>query len=114
MLGLIDKDVARTDRTELFYAGDDNPNLAKLRRMLAIYSLLHRPDLPYTQGMNEFASQMLYVQDGREADAFWCFERLMRFQGAPHACGRYLCAANSLCASNVQASTSREQSSKKQ
>ena len=31
--------------------------------------------------MNEFASQLLYVQEGREADAFWCFERLMRFHG---------------------------------
>jgi hypothetical protein len=34
------------------------------------------------QGMNEFASMLLYVADGREADAFWMFDRLMRFHGA--------------------------------
>ncbi|KAK6156523.1 hypothetical protein DH2020_010771 [Rehmannia glutinosa] len=36
--GLIDKDVVRTDRSLLFYDGDDNPNVYLLRDILLTYS----------------------------------------------------------------------------
>ena len=45
----IEKDALRTDRDEPFYAGDDNVNVDKLKRLLAIFSLIHRTELPYTQ-----------------------------------------------------------------
>ena len=41
-----DKDVARTDREHPFFAGDGNPNLPQLRRILLCY-VAHDPDLGF-------------------------------------------------------------------
>eukprot|EP00123_Amoebidium_parasiticum_P018757 comp24281_c0_seq1/m.45348 comp24281_c0_seq1/g.45348 ORF comp24281_c0_seq1/g.45348 comp24281_c0_seq1/m.45348 type:complete len:475 (-) comp24281_c0_seq1:186-1610(-) len=80
-INTIDKDVRRTDREVPFYAGDGNPNLTKLENILAVHSIVYRPELPYIQGQNEFASMLLYVQNGSESEAFWCFAQLMNFMG---------------------------------
>lgn len=45
------QDVVRTDRDIDFYAGDDNLNVDKLATVLGVFCTLHRPDLPYVQGM---------------------------------------------------------------
>ncbi|KAH7293671.1 hypothetical protein KP509_28G036300 [Ceratopteris richardii] len=66
-------DVVRTDRSLEFY--EKPSNLAKLWDILAIYSWLD-PDIGYCQGMSDLCSPMV-VLFHNEADAFWCFERLM-------------------------------------
>ncbi|XP_020577611.1 GTPase-activating protein GYP7-like [Phalaenopsis equestris] len=67
-------DVLRTDRTLVFY--EKQNNLAKLWDVLAVYAWIDK-DVGYCQGMSDLCSPMIMLlQD--EADAFWCFERLMR------------------------------------
>ncbi|GMS83564.1 hypothetical protein PENTCL1PPCAC_30656 [Pristionchus entomophagus] len=72
---LVEKDVARTDRTLKFFAGDENPNLAMLNNVLMTYCM-YDFDLGYVQGMSDFCSPLLYVM-GNECDAFWCFVGFM-------------------------------------
>ncbi|KAL8136444.1 hypothetical protein V2J09_002445 [Rumex salicifolius] len=67
-------DVKRTDRILVFY--EKQENLAKLWDILAIYSWIDE-DVGYCQGMSDLCSPMIIVLDN-EADAFCCFERLMR------------------------------------
>ncbi|XP_057795382.1 rab GTPase-activating protein 22-like [Salvia miltiorrhiza] len=67
-------DVVRTDRTLMFYEKDEN--LAKLWDILSVYSW-YDADVGYCQGMSDLCSPMIMLLEN-EADAFWCFERLMR------------------------------------
>ncbi|KAL8144340.1 hypothetical protein V2J09_017372 [Rumex salicifolius] len=67
-------DVRRTDRTMVFYQSQDN--LAKLWDVLAVYAWIDE-DVGYCQGMSDLCSPMIILLDN-EADAFWCFERMMR------------------------------------
>ncbi|ONK65610.1 uncharacterized protein A4U43_C07F38850 [Asparagus officinalis] len=67
-------DVLRTDRTLVFY--EKQENLSKLWDILAVYAWIDR-DVGYCQGMSDLCSPMIMLLDD-EADAFWCFERLMR------------------------------------
>ncbi|KAK7290825.1 hypothetical protein RIF29_05547 [Crotalaria pallida] len=67
-------DVVRTDRTLVFY--EKQENLSKLWDILAIYAWIDK-DVGYGQGMSDLCSPMIVLLDD-EADAFWCFERLMR------------------------------------
>ncbi|CAN7090444.1 unnamed protein product [Brassica rapa subsp. narinosa] len=67
-------DVARTDRYLSFYENDINQS--KLWDVLAIYTWLNL-DIGYVQGMNDICSPMIILFED-EADAFWCFERVMR------------------------------------
>ncbi|KAJ4976654.1 hypothetical protein NE237_001760 [Protea cynaroides] len=67
-------DVVRTDRTLVFY--EKQENLSKLWDILAVYSWIDT-DVGYCQGMSDLCSPMIMLLDD-EADAFWCFERLMR------------------------------------
>ncbi|XP_024027436.1 GTPase-activating protein GYP7 [Morus notabilis] len=67
-------DVVRTDRTLVFYEKQDN--LSKLWDILAIYAWIDT-DVGYCQGMSDLCSPMIILLED-EADAFWCFERLMR------------------------------------
>ncbi|XP_021758816.1 TBC1 domain family member 15-like [Chenopodium quinoa] len=67
-------DVKRTDRALVFY--EKQENLAKLWDILAIYAWIDG-DVGYCQGMSDLCSPMIILLDN-EADAFWCFERLMR------------------------------------
>lgn len=67
-------DVNRTDRTLVFY--EKQENLSKLWDILSVYAWIDT-DVGYCQGMSDLCSPMIILlQD--EADAFWCFERLMR------------------------------------
>ncbi|XP_048318530.1 rab GTPase-activating protein 22-like [Ziziphus jujuba] len=67
-------DVVRTDRTLVFY--EDQGHLSKLWDILAVYAWIDT-DVGYCQGMSDLCSPMIILLDD-EADAFWCFERLMR------------------------------------
>ncbi|KHG11117.1 TBC1 domain family member 15 [Gossypium arboreum] len=66
--------VKRTDRTLLFY--DKPENLSKLQDILSVYAWIDI-DVGYCQGMSDLCSPMIILLEN-EADAFWCFERLMR------------------------------------
>ncbi|KAK7257326.1 hypothetical protein RIF29_31210 [Crotalaria pallida] len=67
-------DVIRTDRTLVFY--EKKENLSKLWDILAVYARIDT-DVGYCQGMSDLCSPMIILLND-EADAFWCFERLMR------------------------------------
>ncbi|XP_058530291.1 TBC1 domain family member 17 isoform X2 [Ochotona princeps] len=68
---LIERDVSRTDRTNKFYEGPENPGLGLLNDILLTYCMYHF-DLGYVQGMSDLLSPILYVVQN-EVDAFWCF-----------------------------------------
>uniref|UniRef100_A0A673AAD9 TBC1 domain family member 15 n=1 Tax=Sphaeramia orbicularis TaxID=375764 RepID=A0A673AAD9_9TELE len=72
---LIEKDVNRTDRTNRFYEGIDNPGLVLLHDILMTYCMFDF-DLGYVQGMSDLLSPILYVMEN-EVDAFWCFVSYM-------------------------------------
>ncbi|XP_030632166.1 TBC1 domain family member 15-like isoform X1 [Chanos chanos] len=72
---LIEKDVNRTDRTNTFYEGPDNPGLIMLHDILMTYCM-YDFDLGYVQGMSDLLSPILYVMES-EVDAFWCFVSFM-------------------------------------
>lgn len=80
-------DVVRTDRTLVFY--EKQENLAKLWDVLALYAWIDK-DVGYGQGMSDLCSPMIILLDD-EADAFWCFERLMR-----RLRGNFRCTNNSV------------------
>ncbi|KAM4597813.1 TBC1 domain family member 16 [Polymixia lowei] len=71
----VDKDVVRTDRSNLFFRGENNPNVEIMRRILLNYAVFN-PDMGYCQGMSDLVAPLLTeVQD--ESDTFWCFVGLM-------------------------------------
>ncbi|CAL8376238.1 unnamed protein product [Arctogadus glacialis] len=72
---LIEKDVNRTDRTNRFYEGIDNPGLVLLHDILMTYCM-YDFDLGYVQGMSDLLSPLLFVMEN-EVDAFWCFVSFM-------------------------------------
>ncbi|XP_029378087.1 TBC1 domain family member 15 isoform X2 [Echeneis naucrates] len=72
---LIEKDVNRTDRTNRFYEGIDNPSLVLLHDILMTYCM-YDFDLGYVQGMSDLLSPILFVMEN-EVDAFWCFVSFM-------------------------------------
>ncbi|WMV59670.1 hypothetical protein MTR67_053055 [Solanum verrucosum] len=67
-------DVIRTDRTLVFY--EKQENLSKLWDILAVYAWFDK-EVSYCQGMSDLCSPMIILLDD-EADAFWCFERMMK------------------------------------
>ncbi|XP_077451908.1 TBC1 domain family member 15 [Stigmatopora argus] len=72
---LIEKDVERTDRSNPFYRGADNPGLVLLHDVLMTYCM-YDFDLGYVQGMSDLLSPLVFVLES-EADAFWCFVSFM-------------------------------------
>ncbi|XP_061750677.1 TBC1 domain family member 15 isoform X1 [Nerophis ophidion] len=72
---LIEKDVNRTDRTNKFFEGMDNPGLVFLHDILMTYCM-YDFDLGYVQGMSDLLSPIVFVMEN-EVDAFWCFVSFM-------------------------------------
>jgi len=72
----IEKDVGRTDRNHPFFEGDNNPNVKLLEEILLTY-VMYNFDLGYVQGMSDLLAPILFVMDGNEVDAFWCFVGFM-------------------------------------
>ncbi|KAJ1129039.1 hypothetical protein NDU88_007410 [Pleurodeles waltl] len=72
----VDKDVVRTDRSNPFFRGEDNPNVEAMRRILLNYAI-YNPSIGYSQGMSDLVAPILTeVLD--ESDTFWCFVGLMQ------------------------------------
>ncbi|KAK2500242.1 hypothetical protein MC885_018152 [Smutsia gigantea] len=72
----VDKDVVRTDRSNQFFQGEDNPNVESMRRILLNYAV-YNPAIGYSQGMSDLVAPILAeVLD--ESDTFWCFVGLMQ------------------------------------
>eukprot|EP00268_Persea_americana_P045127 TRINITY_DN4587_c0_g2_i6.p1 TRINITY_DN4587_c0_g2~~TRINITY_DN4587_c0_g2_i6.p1 ORF type:complete len:323 (-),score=70.66 TRINITY_DN4587_c0_g2_i6:810-1778(-) len=74
ILHQIGLDVVRTDRALVFYENKEND--AKLWDILSVYAWVDK-DIGYCQGMNDLCSPMIVLLEN-EADAFWCFDHLMR------------------------------------
>ncbi|KAL3118509.1 hypothetical protein niasHT_000274 [Heterodera trifolii] len=74
---LVEKDVARTDRSHPFFSRTNPENLHLLRDLLMTYCM-YDFDLGYVQGMSDFLSVLCVVLE-REVDIFWCFVGLMEF-----------------------------------
>uniref|UniRef100_A0A8C7N4Q8 TBC1 domain family, member 16 n=1 Tax=Oncorhynchus kisutch TaxID=8019 RepID=A0A8C7N4Q8_ONCKI len=71
----VDKDVVRTDRSNHFFRGENNPNVEIMRCVLLNYAVFN-PEMGYCQGMSDLVAPLLTeVQD--ESDTFWCFVGLM-------------------------------------
>ncbi|GAV73533.1 RabGAP-TBC domain-containing protein [Cephalotus follicularis] len=67
-------DVVRTDSHLEFY--EDTRNLARMSDILAVYAWVD-PATGYCQGMSDLLSPFIVLFDDN-ADAFWCFEMLLR------------------------------------
>ncbi|XP_042028259.1 small G protein signaling modulator 1-like isoform X1 [Salvia splendens] len=67
-------DVVRTDSHLEFY--EDPKNLARMSDILAVYAWVD-PGTGYCQGMSDLLSPFVVLFDD-DADAFWCFEMLIR------------------------------------
>ncbi|CAH2291638.1 TBC1 domain family member 16 isoform X1 [Pelobates cultripes] len=72
----VDKDVVRTDRSNQFFRGEDNPNVEAMRRILLNYAV-HSPGVGYSQGMSDLVAPLL-AEILDESDTFWCFVGLMQ------------------------------------
>eukprot|EP00252_Welwitschia_mirabilis_P023006 TRINITY_DN6397_c0_g1_i2.p1 TRINITY_DN6397_c0_g1~~TRINITY_DN6397_c0_g1_i2.p1 ORF type:complete len:764 (-),score=149.21 TRINITY_DN6397_c0_g1_i2:208-2499(-) len=67
-------DVVRTDRHLEFYG--DTRNMARMSDILAVYAWVD-PMTGYCQGMSDLLSPFIVLFED-DADAFWCFECLLR------------------------------------
>ncbi|XP_022761594.1 small G protein signaling modulator 1-like isoform X2 [Durio zibethinus] len=67
-------DVVRTDGHLEFY--EDTRNLARMSDILAVYAWVD-PAIGYCQGMSDLLSPFVVLFEDN-ADAFWCFEMLIR------------------------------------
>ncbi|BBN20771.1 hypothetical protein MPTK1_4g13805 [Marchantia polymorpha subsp. ruderalis] len=67
-------DVVRTDRHLEFYG--DAKNMARMSDILAVYAWID-PATGYCQGMSDLLSPFIVLFED-DADAFWCFESLLR------------------------------------
>lgn len=67
-------DVVRTDRHLEFYG--DAKNMARMSDILAVYAWVD-PTTGYCQGMSDLLSPFIVLFED-DADAFWCFESLLR------------------------------------
>lgn len=67
-------DVVRTDSQLEFYG--DSKNMARMSDILAVYAWID-PATGYCQGMSDLLSPFVVLYEDN-ADAFWCFEMLLR------------------------------------
>ncbi|XP_068662008.1 rab GTPase-activating protein 22-like [Aristolochia californica] len=67
-------DVVRTDSHLEFYS--DSKNMARMSDILAVYAWVD-PATGYCQGMSDLLSPFVVLYEDN-ADAFWCFEMLLR------------------------------------
>ncbi|NXT73245.1 TBC16 protein, partial [Zapornia atra] len=72
----VDKDVVRTDRSNQFFRGENNPNVETMRRILLNYAVFN-PTIGYSQGMSDLVAPLL-AEILDESDTFWCFVGLMQ------------------------------------
>ncbi|CAG2175001.1 unnamed protein product [Oppiella nova] len=73
---IVEKDVPRTDRSNPYFAGDNNYNIDKMKRILINFAL-YCPQMGYTQGMSDLLAPLL-CEIQCEHKTFWCFVSMMR------------------------------------
>ncbi|RWS05489.1 TBC1 domain family member 16-like isoform X5, partial [Dinothrombium tinctorium] len=73
---IVEKDVPRTDRSNPFFAGENNENVEVMKRILLNYAF-YNPSMGYTQGMSDLLAPLL-SEIKNEFETFWCFVGLMQ------------------------------------
>ncbi|XP_068150489.1 TBC1 domain family member 16 [Drosophila tropicalis] len=73
---VVEKDVVRTDRTNPFFCGDDNPNTEVMKNILLNFAI-YNTGLSYSQGMSDLLAPVL-CEVQNESETFWCFVGLMQ------------------------------------
>ncbi|BFF94998.1 TBC1 domain family member 16 [Drosophila madeirensis] len=73
---VVEKDVVRTDRTNPFFCGDDNPNTEVMKNILLNFAI-YNSGLSYSQGMSDLLAPVL-CEVQNESETFWCFVGLMQ------------------------------------
>ncbi|KAG8221891.1 hypothetical protein J437_LFUL006709 [Ladona fulva] len=73
---IVEEDVVRTDRSNPYYAGENNPHVQEMKNILLNYAA-HQPKVGYTQGMSDLLAPLL-VEIEDPSEAFWCFSALMQ------------------------------------
>ncbi|XP_055837464.1 TBC1 domain family member 16 [Episyrphus balteatus] len=73
---VVEKDVVRTDRSNPFFCGDDNPNTEIMKNILLNYAF-YNTGMSYSQGMSDLLAPVL-CEIQNESEAFWCFVGLMQ------------------------------------
>ena len=66
----VEKDIGRTDRSQPFYCGEDNPNVALLQDILMTY-VMYNFDLGYVQGMSDLLSPLLFIMKNEVGAECW-------------------------------------------
>ena len=66
----VEKDIGRTDRSQPFYSGEDNPNVALLQDILMTY-VMYNFDLGYVQGMSDLLSPLLFIMKNEVGVDCW-------------------------------------------
>ncbi|XP_037958283.1 TBC1 domain family member 16 [Teleopsis dalmanni] len=73
---VVEKDVVRTDRSNPFFCGDDNPNTEIMKNILLNYAF-YNTGISYSQGMSDLLAPVL-CEVQNESETFWCFVGLMQ------------------------------------
>ncbi|KAM7352362.1 TBC1 domain family member 16 [Cochliomyia hominivorax] len=73
---VVEKDVVRTDRSNPFFCGDDNPNTEIMKNILLNYAF-YNAGISYSQGMSDLLAPVL-CEIHNESETFWCFVGLMQ------------------------------------
>lgn len=71
----VEKDVIRTDRSNPYFHGKNNPNLDVMCNILLNYAV-YNPAQGYNQGMSDLLAPIM-VELQNECESFWCFASLM-------------------------------------
>uniref|UniRef100_A0A1A9VVC2 Rab-GAP TBC domain-containing protein n=1 Tax=Glossina austeni TaxID=7395 RepID=A0A1A9VVC2_GLOAU len=73
---IVEKDVVRTDRSNPFFCGEDNPNTEIMKNILLNYAF-YNTGISYSQGMSDLLAPVL-CEIQNESETFWCFVGLMQ------------------------------------
>ncbi|XP_030561344.1 TBC1 domain family member 16 [Drosophila novamexicana] len=73
---VVEKDVVRTDRTNPFFCGEDNPNTEMMKNILLNFAI-YNTSISYSQGMSDLLAPVL-CEVQNESETFWCFVGLMQ------------------------------------
>lgn len=73
---VVEKDIARIDRSNAFFYGDDNPNREIMKNILLNYAF-HNAGNNYSQGMSDLLAPVL-CEIQNESETFWSFAGLLQ------------------------------------
>lgn len=73
---VVEKDIARIDRSNAFFYGDDNPNREIMKNILLNYAFYNAGN-SYSQGMSDLLAPVL-CEIQNESETFWSFVGLLQ------------------------------------